>query len=43
VHVDFYATRDGARRCVVEVGAAPAPVPVVCWRVLVCDGDDGEG
>jgi hypothetical protein len=43
VHVDFYAACDGARGRVVDVGAAPAPVPVVCRRVLVCDGDNGEG
>jgi hypothetical protein len=43
VHVDFYATCDGTRGRVVDVGAAPAAVPVVCGRVLVCDGDYGEG
>lgn len=42
VHVDFYASSDGARGRVVDVGAAPAAVPVVCGGVLVRDGDDGE-
>lgn len=43
VHVDFYAAGDGAGGGVVDVGAAPAAVPVVCGGVLVCDSDDGEG
>ena len=43
VHVDFDGASQTARRGVVEVGRAPAAVPVVCGGVLVCDGDDGEG
>lgn len=43
VHVDFDAAGEGARRRVVDVRGAPSAVPVICGRVLICDGQDGEG
>lgn len=38
MHVDFYNASDLARGRRVDVGGAPAAVPVVGRRVLVCDG-----
>jgi hypothetical protein len=38
VDVDLDRAGEAAGRGVVEVGRAPAAVPVVCGRVLVCDG-----
>ena len=37
MHVDFDGASQTARRGVVEVGRAPAAVPIVGRRVLVCD------
>jgi hypothetical protein len=42
VHVDFDGAGERGRGWRVDVGRAPAPVPVVCGRVFVCDGEDGE-
>jgi hypothetical protein len=42
VYVDFDRAGKRARRRVVDVGTAPSAVPVVCGRVFVCDGYDGE-
>jgi hypothetical protein len=43
VHVDLDGAGERAGGWVVDVGRAPAAVPVVCGRVFVCDGDDGDG
>ena len=42
VYVDLDCAGQAAGRGIVEVGRAPAAVPVVCGRVLVCDGYKGE-
>lgn len=43
VHVDLDGASKRAGRGVVDVRGSPSAVPVVCGRVLVCDGEDGEG
>jgi hypothetical protein len=42
VYIDLDCAGQAAGGGIVEVGRAPAAVPVVCWRVLVCDGYEGE-
>lgn len=40
--VDLDRARQAARRGVVQVGRAPATVPVVSRRVFVCDSYEGK-
>jgi hypothetical protein len=42
VDIDFDGAGERAGGRVVDVRRAPAAVPVVCGRVFVCDGYDGE-
>jgi hypothetical protein len=43
VHVDFDSANERVGRWVVDVGRAPAAIPVICWRVFVCDSQDSKG